>query len=580
MTSEYIVIVCYLCFLFSLGLVFRKFNSGSADYFKSGCRGVWWLVGVSVFVAGVSSRTFTANAGVAYDAGFSIWLVYLGGITGGLAEIFYFAPRFRQMRATTFPEAIEMRYHARLQQIFAYLGIFGGLIGASLILWSLGVFCSAVFGLPLEGMIIGLGLVVVFYSLSGGRWAVMATDFLQALIMIPIAILLTWLCYDRVGGWSGFVEKASAMNLMEQFAFVKTGPGDFWLMGDYGWTWAAAMFITMAFGTISFGAAVRYFSVKDGREARKAAILSISLAAVGIAFWLFPPMVARVLFPGAVEGTGLANYEEASYAVVAMQMLPNGLLGLMVVAMFAAAMSTMDTALNANAAIVTIDVIPAIRRKLGLTPISDKGGLRIGQIFPLIFGIITILTALFFSSLRDFNIFTLMMMTTALLHVPLLIPNVMGVLIKRAPLWAAYSGIAFALASELVCRFAFEEPLPVHVRLLANFLVGVAGFLISMPFWRFERQDFKDHVERFFTKMNTPVDFEKEIGGGVDTAQLSILGKFSIGLGCFICLLLLVPNSLGDRMQVVFLGGFSIVIGSLMLLRGKQLARRQRKGQR
>ena len=575
MTSEYIVIACYLVFLFSLGLVFRKFNSDASDYFKSGCRGVWWLVGVSVFVSGVSSRTFTANAGVAYDAGFSIWLVYLGGFVGGLFEIFYFAPRFRQIRATTFPEVIERRFHPPLQQIFAYFGLFGGLVGASLILWSLGVFCSAVFGMKLETMVVGLGLVVMFYSLTGGRWAVMATDFLQALIMVPMAILLTWLCYNQVGGWDGFIAKAQTMELMEQFSFIKTGPGDFWLMGNYGWTWAFAMFITSAFGTISLGSAVRYFTVKDGHEARKASILSVGLAGIGIAFWLFPPMAARVLFPGTVEGTGLSNFAEASYAVVAMELLPNGLLGLMVVAMFAAAMSTMDTALNANAAIVTVDVLPTIRRKLGKNPISDQAGMRIGQFTTLFFGVCTILMALYFSSLQQFNIFGLMMETTALFHIPLTVPNIMGLLVKRAPLWAAYVGIVASFSTELAGRFAFEEALPAHVRIMLNFIAGVAGFLACMPFWKAETAAYKERVEKFFTRMNTPVDFEKEVGGNVDTAQLSILGKFSLALGGFMLLLLLIPNSLGERMQVVFLAAFSIVVGAGMLFRRWQLNKKE-----
>jgi len=559
---EYTVIALYLIFLFGIGWAFRKFNRNTSDYFRSGCQGAWWMVGISVFISGVSSRTFTANSGVAFDAGWSIWLVYLGGLCGGIIEMVYLAPRFRQMRATTFPEVVKLRYGITLQQFNAFIGLFGGLVGASLILWSLGVFCNAVFGIDINVLIVALGLVVLFYSVAGGRWAVMATDFLQTLIMVPMAILVTVLCLHKVGGIDGFFALVAEKGLADDFAMIK--PADAFPGGAYGPVWALSMFISSVFGSLQLGAAVRYFSVKTGREARKAAAISTLLAGIGMMFWLFPPMVSRLLFEDAVLGAGLSKPAEAAYAIAAVKLLPASLVGLVVVAMFAAAMSTMDTALNANAAMLTVDIYPWLCRVFGKRPMPEKKQFFMAQVFSVIFGLLTIGMALKFSSLRGVGIFEVMMSTTALIHIPMLMPLIMGLFVRRAPRWGAFFTIGATLAVELFGRYVLKTP--AVTRILVNMIVGAVAYMVTTLFWRYEGEVYRQQVASFFTRMNTPVDFAAEVGETNDISQLDILGKFSVGLGVFVLGLLLFPNTWSARFQILFVAACSLAIGSSMLV--------------
>lgn len=665
----YTVIAGYLLFLFSLGFAFRKFNSNVSDYFRSGCRGTWWLVGISVFVSGVSSRTFTANAGVAYNSGWTIWLIYLGGATGAIIDMIFLAPRFRQMRAITYPEVIQKRFGWELQQFSALMGLFGGLIGASLILWSLGVFCGAVFGMRVDLLIIGLGLVVLFYSVTGGRWAVMATDFLQTLIMVPMAALVTWLCYRRIGGFTGFMQEIRNQNLVGDFNMITptetfpTADGQSWayvmffaiVVGvlffalgvailcfkrfdegrkypifkslgtgliywfllctiptvmvllipaiyraggvgpllaslftldftefrgylafqdtmkapTYGPFWGAAMFISMMFGSLTLGGAIRYFSVKDGREARKSSAISVTLATLGIMFWLFPPMVARLIFNDHFATLPMGNPEEAAYAVAAMKVLPAGLIGLMTVSMFAAAMSTMDTALNVNAGMVTVDVYPFVCRVLKKKPMGPKGLFWLGQGFSIFFGVLTIFTALKFNSLKSSNIFQIMQETTALIHIPLLIPQLMGLFVKRAPYWGTFFSMGATLCFELFCSHVLHWP--AHTRILMNLFFGCGAFMATLPFWRYEKEAYKDKVREFFRIMNTPIDFAKEVGAANDSAQLSMLGWFSIALATFVLALVAFPSeTMTDNYEIMFIASVAYFVGILLLLARKK----------
>jgi len=84
------------------GLVFRRFVGNFYDYFKSGSRGSWWLVGSSAFMASFSAWTFTGASGVAYTAGISVALIYIANVIGYLVNYFFTADLFRQMRATPF----------------------------------------------------------------------------------------------------------------------------------------------------------------------------------------------------------------------------------------------------------------------------------------------------------------------------------------------------------------------------------------------------------------------------------------------------------------------------------------------
>ncbi len=218
---EFSVVVGYLIFLVSIGWLFRRLNSNASDYFRAGCRGTWWLVGISMLMSSISVATFTANAGVAFDGGWSVTLIYVINAGCYLINFLFFAAWFRQIRVVTFPDAIRLRFGPHLEQIYAYYNSVTLLLFAGLQLYGLAVFANALFGVPILVTIPVIGVVLMFSSVSGGSWAVMATDFVQGLIMIPLTIVLTVYCLAQLGGIGGFFDSIEQQNFSDAFAPIK-----------------------------------------------------------------------------------------------------------------------------------------------------------------------------------------------------------------------------------------------------------------------------------------------------------------------------------------------------------------------
>lgn len=568
MSIEIITIVVYLIMLLVIGWVVQKFNNNVSDYFRNGCRGQWWLVGASAFMTTFSAWTFTGAAGVAFESGWSVMIIFLAQFTGFLINFAFLAPWFRQLRATTAPEVIRDRFNVTTQQFYAWTSIPVGLFYASLHLYGLSIFSSSVFGLNIDYVIIGVGLVVLLYATTGGSWAVMSSDFLQCLILMPMTILLAFLSLKAVGGIDGFTQMIVEKGLSTDFQIINDPsrfPGQ-----KFAWFWAIAISVQLLFSSNTLNAAPRYFAVKDGREARKAALLGGVMMLMGSVIWFIPPMVGRLLYETEINAVDLQAPAEAAYAITSMKLLPVGMTGMMVVAMFSATMSSMDSGLNRNAAIFTQDIYPLYCKTFKRKGLSEKGLLRLGQFFSLAMGVLIIIMAKFWARGATDGIFVLMNNIGALLGLPLAAPTLMGIFVKRVPWWSAIFSATCSLMVSAYITFGDHDPWLFHTKVFTILGVGCASFLITRPFWNTSTQAYKDQVTAFFKRMYTPVDFEKEVGQANDASQLKIVGSFAIAFGVLIHLLCLVPNSPTHRLGIVFVGMTLLIIGSLMVWVGKK----------
>lgn len=629
MTIEYAVIAGYLFVLIAIGFTFRAFNKDASDYFRNGCKGTWWLVGASAFMSSFSAVTFTAMAGAAFESGLGVTIIFLGNALGFFLVFLFLGPWYRQMRAITAPEVIRQRFGRTTQQFYAWFTMVLGILYAALWLTGLGVFASAVFDFEalvfgpfdseLQAVIVFVGLVVLIYSVFGGSWAVMATDFVQFLILIPLTVVVAVLALEQVGWIGGFFEQVKSQDLTEQFRFINDpavrfadSPGKAATL-KYGVAFAVATIMWKAMNNMSVMAAPKFFAVKDGREARGAALLACVMMALGTFVWFIPPMVARLLFADEVTAQAVPKPEETAYAVAAMRLLPTGLTGLMVVAMFAATMSSMDSGLNRNAAIFTRDILPPLWRWTGRKEPGPHMTLRMGQLFTLIFGLMIISMALFFAGgdaaetgKAQKGIFEHMLNVGALLGAPMAIPMLLALFVRRVPWWAAIATMLVTLLPSSLAFFsgkaediAWIEGLAGHLsglresltgligaawagkltlldswnyqdKIFANSAVGVATFFATMPLWPKQSEAYKAQVGQFFKQMHTPVDFEKEIGEENDNSQLKIMGAFSIAVGGAICLLAFIPQDRWvDHLAAVGVGGFVALAGAGLMWAGR-----------
>ena len=566
---EYLVVIGYLILVMMVGLVFKKFSSNTDDYFKSGTKGSWWLVGSSAFMSAFSAWTFTGAAGVAFESGFSVMIIFLGNAFGFFLNFLFLGPWLRQMRVTTFPEAISKRFGEGTRNFYALFEVPIRTTYSAMALYGLGIFCSAVFGYNIYHVIILSGIFVLFYSATGGRWAVMATDFLQGLILIPLTLIIAWLCISKLGGIDGMYAKIEAQGLGEEFRMINSAT---LFGGAYTWGWASAMVTKGFFVFNSMYAGPRYFSVKDGREARKAALFASALFLTGGLIWFLPPITARLLFADEVMALGISKPAEAAYAIASINVLPVGLIGLIVVAILTATMSSVDTGLNNNVAILIKDIYPKLGARFNWAPKSEAQLLRYGRLYTWAMGILIIFLALYIAGQKGKGIFEIMLDIGALLLVPIQIPLMWGLFIRRTPPWAALFSIGCAFIVSLIAflkiplvyfGFPAETIWTFQIKFFVVLSAGSMGFLVSTFFAPAKGTAHRQQVDAFMDEMRTPIDFENEVGQANDLAQVKVIGRFGIAISVFIALMLLIPNPLSGRFAIA---SMSLIIGGVSLL--------------
>jgi SSS family solute:Na+ symporter len=354
------VIAGYLLLLMTVGIVFRHFSKDTSDYFRAGGKAAWWLIGGSVFMQGFSAWVFTGAAGAAFRVGWSVPTMVFATVVAFITIAVFSGPWFRQMRCVTAADLVRLRFGTAMEQFFAYLGLVTGPIYGGVQIYGLAIFTSILLGVNIYYTIVVLGFVVVFYAGISGAWAVMAADFIKALVLIPITVLLTVICLWKVGGVGGLLAAIDHAGLTAAYAPIKTSEVLATIGGidptRFTLAFYAAWYVNVVLLGNSFTNGGRYLGAKDGRSARKAAMLGGALYLFGLSIWFIPPITARLLIADQIMTMPLANPAEGAYAGIAVHFLPPGLVGLVLVGMCAATMSALDVSLNAAAGNITENI--------------------------------------------------------------------------------------------------------------------------------------------------------------------------------------------------------------------------------
>jgi len=566
---DLIILVLYFAFLISVGVVFGRMVKNSNDYFRAGAQGTWWLVGASSFMAGISAYTFVGNAVGIYFSGWSTLVIYIANVTAYLIGGLGLAAIYRQMRVVTVAEVLNIRFNKATEQIVAVLVVLNSIIWSGVVLYGLSIFSRMLFpGADPAVVIVGVGIVVLLYCTLGGNWAVMANDFVQGLILVSMTVLLAVLCFWKTGGVGAFFEAIQANEAAARdFQFITPAePGAFW-SARYGVTWAIAAFLSQFITQVGLFSGVRYFSAKSGRSARQSAVLAGVLMLAGCVLFFVPPMYARLFLESEVAAMAADPLKapEYSYAVVSRILLPNGLFSIMIVAMFAAAVSSMDTGLNRNAALIVRDILPGVFRLFGRDRLPLHQEVVAGKIATLACGMAIISLALIYAKVDGITIFDMMLNIISIVLVPQMIPLLLFLLIRRTAPWAALASLAGGFLPS-AADWVFGLGMSYQVRTFLVMGGSLLGFLSAVPFYKRSSPEFQKRVEDFYRRIHTPVDFKAEVGEGNDAAQMRIIGRFGTVLGCLLSLLLFLPNEPWGRLCVGAVVGFVLIISLALWL--------------
>jgi SSS family solute:Na+ symporter len=577
---DYLIIGFYLAFMLAIGVVFRKMSKDTSDYFRAGGAMPWWLTGISAWIFSFSAWTFTGAAGKVYEAGLLVLCVFYATIFALLFALAFTCLRFRRMRVITWMEAVRLRYGPFTEQFYTWVKLPLLLLFAGVGLNAIGVFMSAVFHIEMNSMLIILGVVVTLVAFAGGSWAVLASDFVQAFLIITITICtaVMTLAHDQIGGLGGLLDKVPAAHLnwaelaRPELIFV----------------WVLATLWLKFSDENNMERATMYLMTRSDKDARKMVLIPLVGTLLGPLIWFIPSLAATILHPNlAAEFPNLKQPHEAAFLSVAMDVMPQGLLGLLLSAMLGATVTSMDAGLNKNVGIA----IRSLYKPVFKPDASEQHLLLAGKICTLIFGAIIIALALTVNRFRSTNLFDFVNQLAANLLMPLALPLIYGLFYKRTPGWSAWStGLVAGLASWLLGKYVTPElfqqwmgwttPLngdeKTYLKLAittigGTVIVGSAWYFFTSLFYQAAPGEERERVDKFFTHLTTPVD--KHGVEGVQTAIYKLLGALCMVYGAFILLLMAIPNKGTGRLAFLFCGGVMFGVGWVLFKIGKRKER-------
>ena len=584
MNIDIAIVLVYFAFLIGLGWVFRSATANTSEYFRGGGKMLWWMVGSSAFMMALSAMTFTGLMGKALTCGMSVAVVFFANALGYFVNYIFFAAKARQMRVISPIEGIRLRFGKVNEQVFTWANVPLSILQAAIWLNGLAVFTSAVVDVPLEQTIVGAGLVVLFISLIGGSWAVIASDFMQMIIITVMTFVAGMVAIWKSGGLTNLLEAG-----LPSQKLIGDGYSYSWLFVG----WFICIFVKQFFSTNNMVDSYRFIASKDTRNARKAALLACGLMILGPLVWFLPAWFVAGHYPDTstwgVDELG-KNIADATYYIFVRNEMPAGMVGLMLAAMFAATMSSMDSALNRNAGII----LKSVYEPYFCNEPSEKQLMTASQILTAAFGIIIIVASLLLKSLVSFGLFDLMMLVGTLVGFPVLIPSILCFFVRKTPDWAGWgtilvgmfvSGFIFVLPKETLENvWGLAEPLSDReFSEMKSITLGVIGHMsITAPFFLLSRFFYREHgperaaeVARFFGNIATEVIVkESPTSIEMDNRQRDMLGKMLVTAGGFLLLLVLIPNPLWGRMLFALV---ALIVGGIgfLLLQAAKLAKRK-----
>ncbi|MFC1481386.1 sodium:solute symporter family protein [Candidatus Neomarinimicrobiota bacterium] len=551
---DYVVMGCHLLLMVGVGFYFYRYVKNANDFFKSSNRLPWWVAGLSSFMSSFSAWTFTGGAGKIYESGISGAALLWASSFALLLSYFLFAKLWRRSRITTVMAFMSERYNIQTHQFYSWLYVLMKWFIVGLQLLATAIFISVAVGVDVRLVIVVAGLTMLTYSVLSGLWGVATNDTLQFIVLASITVVVAPLSLYSVGGISEFVARAPD-------GFFTLGTNDVSLFYIFGWM------LLMFYGNNSNATVQRYFSVKDEKDAKKVALLSSVLFFVGVCFWMLPSMTARILYPDLSEVVvGLRNPSEAAYVVMCLRMLPHGLMGILVAAIFAATMSSLDSSYNVMAGVLVKDIY----QKLLKPDATPRHLLLVSRLCIFLIGFSAVLLALVMTNHQG-GVFGVMKDISQVITVPVATALLLGLVIRKTPPWTALFSFTLTFIVAYTTRYIYD--LELGYQALAVVGTSIVSFSSMRLFWNRAPEADRRRIEAFYKKLDTPIDVEKELSEPVAAdavSMLQVVGVLSFAVGLIIIGPTVLLNEWSSIMIALGEGLFLLALGSYMFIRGRK----------
>jgi len=437
-TLDTVVLALYVGAVTLWGVWLGRNQSGAKDYFLGGRDLPWWAVLFSVVATETSTLTFLSIPGLAYATNLNFLQITLGYLIGRTIVALVLLPAYFRGEITTAYGLLETRFGLPTRRFASGIFMFTRALADGVRLFATAIPLALITGWSYPVSILAMGAATLLYTYFGGIRAVVWMDGVQMFIYIGGAIGALWVLLNGLpGGWSGLMAAAGEAGKLDMIRL------------DFDWgapytLWAGLIggaFLSMASHGTDQLIVQRLLTCRNLRQSQMALIGSGFMVIAQFALFL-------------IIGLGLWSFYGARefgrtdeiFATFIIEQLPPGVTGLVIAAIFAAAMSSLSSSVNSLASASTYDFYAPLRTR------GEADLFRAGRVFTLMWGAILVGGALLFRS-RETPVVELGLAIASFTYGGLLGGFFLGVLNRRASQRDAMIAIATGLAVMSVIVF-------------------------------------------------------------------------------------------------------------------------------
>jgi solute:Na+ symporter, SSS family len=370
---DWIVVFVYMIGIIGLGLWASRGQTNTSDYFLASRSSTWPTIGLALIASNISSTTLIGLAGAAYAIGISVFnYEWMASLILAFYCVFVL-PSVLASKVYTMPEFLERRYSASMRLYFSGLTIFLNIIvDTAAALFGGALVFSLIFpDVPLWQIAAVIALAAGIYTALGGLKAVMLTEVIQAVLLLGASIFIAVFAFDAAGGWA----KVMSSVPHEKLSLIRPNddPGVPWLglltgvplLGFYFWCTNQFM-------------AQRVLSAKTLEHGRWGALFAGLLKLPILYLMVLPGTAAILIYPDLKSG-------DEVYPRLVFDLLPTGIVGLVIAGFLAAIMSSIASTFNSASTLVTMDFARRFAPDM-----KEAGLVRVGRITTVVFMIAAI----------------------------------------------------------------------------------------------------------------------------------------------------------------------------------------------
>lgn len=478
----------YLLFIIWWGLKNGK-SEDSQSYFLAGRSMSWWVVGLSLFAASISSTTLIGQSGDAYHTGLAVFNYNLTGIVVMVFFAVCILPLYIKSKIFTIPEFLEKRFDKRSRYYFSAICIIGNIfLDAAGALYAAALIIKLIIPeAELQLIIIVFAIIAASYTIPGGLSSAINAEIIQAAILILGSIMLTVLCFMQGGEY--FANLFASGDLALKLIRPLTDNATPWL----------GLIVGMPITGLYFWAnnqtlVQRVLSAKSIEEGRKGVIFTGFLTMLTLIIIAIPGVIARNLFPELEK-------PDMVYPNMVLNLMPIGLLGVMLAALLSALTSTLSAILNSTSTLFTIDFYAQFNKKA-----SSKRLVVVGKIASCVIIILAALWAPFIGHFGSLLKYYQEMLSY--IAPPIVAAFLLGIFTKRANANGTFVGLVVGLVVAIFLLF-YKDIIFGNLHFL--YIVPILLLLSLLIMWSVSLLGSRPAEEKLATTTFRYNDFKSEI---------------------------------------------------------------------